>query len=141
MDAIVSQQVAPWRFSLWMFAVFALLAFVLATLGLFSVVSLDISHRRPEFALRVAFGAQSTDVVRTVMTSAVRQIVAGLSVGVLLAALGTRALQGLLFDVGRFDLATYATVSALVLAVVVSAAYLPARRAGGANPLALLRRE
>jgi ABC-type lipoprotein release transport system permease subunit len=75
------------------------------------------------------------------MTSAVRQIVAGLSVGVLLAALGTRALQGLLFDVGRFDLATYATVSALVLAVVVSAAYLPARRAGGANPLALLRRE
>jgi predicted permease len=141
MDAIVSQRVAPWRFSLWMFALFALLAFVLATLGLFSVVSLDISHRRHEFALRVAFGAQSTDVVRTVMTSAVRQIVAGLSVGVLLAALGTRALQGLLFDVGRFDLATYATVSALVLAVVVSAAYLPARRAGGANPLALLRRE
>jgi ABC-type antimicrobial peptide transport system permease subunit len=61
--------------------------------------------------------------------------------GILLAALGTRLVQGLLFGVGRFDLSTYAIVIALVLAVVVTASYLPARRAGGANPLALLRRE
>jgi predicted permease len=141
MDAIVARGVAPWRFSLWMFALFALLAFVLATLGLFSLVSLDIAHRRQEFALRVALGARSEDVVRTVMRAAVRQVLAGLGVGVVLAALGTRLVQGLLFDVGRFDLLTYATVIALVLAVVVTASYLPARRAGGANPLALLRRE
>jgi predicted permease len=141
MDAIVSREVAPWRFSLWMFALFALLAFVLATLGLFSVVSLDIAHRRHEFALRVALGARSGDVVRTVMSAAVRQVLAGLGIGMLLAALGTRLVQGLLFDVGRFDLPTHATVIALVLAAVATASYFPARRAGGADPLAQLRRE
>ncbi|RPH56197.1 MAG: FtsX-like permease family protein, partial [Acidobacteria bacterium] len=141
MEAIVARTVAPWRFSVWMFTLFAVLAFVLATLGLFSLVSLDIAHRRHEFAVRVALGAQSRDVVRSVMTVAGRHVLAGLGVGVLMAALGARLVQGMLFDVRVLDLPTYAAVIGLVLAVVLSASYFPARRAGSVDPLALLRRE
>jgi ABC-type antimicrobial peptide transport system permease subunit len=141
MEAIVSRAVAPWQFSVWMFTLFAAMAFVLATLGLFSLVSLDVAHRRHEFAIRVALGARSRDVVRSVMTTAGRQVLAGLGVGVLMAAAGTRALQGILFGVPVFDLPTYAMVIGLLLAVVLSASYLPARRAGGTDPLALLRRD
>ncbi len=141
MDAIVSRAVAPWRFSVWMFTLFAAMAFVLATLGLFSLVSLDVAHRRHEFAIRVALGAQSRDVVRSVMTAAGRQVLVGLGVGVLMAAAGTRAVQGILFGVPVFDFPTYVMVIGLLLAVVLSASYLPARRAAGADPLALLRRD
>ena len=134
MEAIVARTVAPWRFSVWMFTLFAVLAFVLATLGLFSLVSLDIVHRRHEFAVRVALGAQSRDVVRSVMTAAGRHVLAGLGVGVLMAALGARLVQGMLFDVRVLDLPTYAVVIGLVLAVVLSASYFPARRAGAVDP-------
>ena len=141
MEAIVSRAVAPWRFSVWMFSLFAALAFVLATLGLFSLVSLDVARRRHEFAIRVALGARSRDVVRSVMTAAGRQVLVGLGVGVLMAGAATRAVQGILFDVPTFDLPTYGMVIGLLLAVVLSASYLPARRAAGADPLALLRRD
>jgi putative ABC transport system permease protein len=58
MDAIVSRAVAPWRFNAWMFTVFAALALMLATVGLFSLVSLDVAQRRREFAVRLALGAR-----------------------------------------------------------------------------------
>jgi hypothetical protein len=141
MEAIVSRAVAPWQFSVWMFTLFAAMAFVLATLGLFSLVSLDVAHRRHEFAIRVALGARSRDVVRSVMTAAGRQVLAGLGMGMLMAAVGTRAVQGILFGVPVFDLPTYAMVIGVLLCVVSSASYLPARRAAGADPLALLRRD
>jgi hypothetical protein len=141
MEAIVWRAVAPWQFSVWMFTLFAAMAFVLATLGLFSLVSLDVAHRRHEFAIRVALGARSRDVVRSVMTAAGRQVLAGLGVGMLMAAVGTRVVQGILFGVPVFDLPTYAMVIGLLLCVVLGASYLPARRAAGADPLALLRRD
>jgi predicted permease len=141
MEAVIAREVAPWRFSVWMFSLFAVLAFVLATLGLFSVVSLDVANRRREFAVRVALGARSRDVTRSVMMKAGRYVLWGLGVGILMAAAGTRAVQRMLFDVAVFDLATYGLVMGLLAAVVLSAAYLPARRAASADPLTVLRRE
>lgn len=141
MDAVVSRAVAPWRFSVWMFTLFAILAFALATIGLFSLVSLDVAHRHHEFAVRVALGAQRQDLVRSVLLPAGGRVVTGVTLGVLAAVVGTRAIQGILFDVQVLDLVTYALVLALIFCVVTVATYLPARRAAGVDPLALLRRD
>jgi putative ABC transport system permease protein len=141
MQAIVSRAVAPWRFSVWMFTLFAAFAFMLAVVGLFSLVSLDVAQRRREFAVRVALGAQRADVLRPVLLAAARRVIAGVALGLLSAIAGTRGIRSLLFGVDPLDATTYAAVIALVLAVVAVASYLPARRAAGADPLALLRGE
>jgi putative ABC transport system permease protein len=141
MDAIVWRAVAPWRFSVWMFTLFAVLAFVLATVGLVSLVSLDIAHRRHEFAVRVALGAQREDVRRSVLRSALWRVVPGVALGVLTAVVGTRAIRHSLFGVELLDPTTYLAVIALVFAVVTVVSWLPAHRAASIDPLSLLRRE
>jgi hypothetical protein len=114
MDAIVSRAVAPWRFSVWMFSLFAVLAFVFAAVGLFSLVSLDLAHRRHEFAVRLALGAQRRDVRHSVLVSAFWRILPGLTFGVMGAAVGTRAVQHILFGVRSTDAPTYLAVVILV---------------------------
>jgi predicted lysophospholipase L1 biosynthesis ABC-type transport system permease subunit len=141
MDGIVSRAVAPWRFSVWMFTLFAVLAFVLATVGLVSLVSLDVARRRREFAVRLAVGAQRGDVRRSVLVSALRRVVPGVAFGVLAAVLASRAIRHILFGVEPVDLTIYSAVVMLVLAVVTAASWLPAHRAAGTDPLALLRHE
>jgi putative ABC transport system permease protein len=141
MDAIVSRAVAPWRFSVWMFMLFAVLAFVLATVGLFSLVSLDVAQRRHEFAVRLAVGAQRGDVRRSVLMSAMWRVVPGLAFGLSVAVLGTRAIRHILFGVEPVDLTTYIAVIMLVLVVVTAASWLPAHRAADTDPLTLLRQE
>jgi putative ABC transport system permease protein len=141
MDAIVSRAVAPWRFSVWMFTLFAVLAFVLATVGLVSLVSLDVAQRRHEFAVRLAIGAQRGDVRRSVLVSAMWRVVPGLAFGLSAAVLSTRAIRHILFGVEPVDLTTYIAVIMLVLVVVTAASWLPAHRAAGTDPLALLKHE
>lgn len=141
MGAIVSRALAPWRFSVWMFTVFAALALLLATVGLFSLVSLDVAHRRHEFAVRLALGAQRGDVRRYVLLAALSRVVPGVTCGVLAGVVGTRFIRHILFGVEPIDPTTYLTVIVLVLAVVTAASWLPAHRAAGIDPLALLRRE
>jgi len=139
MDAIVSRAVAPWRFSVWMFTLFAVLAFVLAAVGLFSLVSLDVAHRRHEFAVRLALGAQRRDVRHSVLSTAFWRILPGLTFGVMGAVVGTRAVGHILFGVSPLDPPTYLAVVTLVVAVVIAASWLPAHRASGTDPLSLLR--
>ena len=141
LDDVVNKEIAPWRFSAWVFALFAGLAFALAMLGLFSLVALDVANRGREFAIRMAVGATGTHIVGGVFRSAARRASLGIAGGLALAAVATRSLQGLLFGVPLVDALTYGSVVALVAIVVAAAAYLPARRAAAANPLALLRRE
>ena len=141
MDGIVSRAVSPWRFGVWMFTVFAALALMLATIGLFSLVSLDVAQRRHEFAVRLALGAQRRDIVRPVLLVAGGRVLAGVALGVLISTTATRAISSMLFGVGTLDVTTYAAVMALMVAVVAVASYLPARRAARVDPLALLRRE
>lgn len=141
MDAIVARAVAPWRFSTWMFTLFAAFAFVLATVGLFSLVSLDVADRRHEFAVRLAVGAQRADVRRSVLVSALWRVVPGVAFGVLAAVLGTRAIRHILFGVEPIDVTTYLAATMLIIAVVTVASWLPAHRAAGTDPLALLRRD
>ena len=116
MDTILSQAVAPWRFSVWLFSMFAIVAFVLVTLGLFSTVSLDVAQRNKEFAVRLALGGQYGDIVQPLMLKALTRGAAGIAVGVLAALTATRGLSSMLVGVDTFDVATYSVVIALVAA-------------------------
>lgn len=140
MDAVVTRAMAPWRFSMWAFTVFAAFAFALATVGLFSMVSLDVANRRQEFAVRLALGAERGHVLRSVLFRAGGRAAAGAAVGVFLAVVSTQAIDAILFGVSALDPRTYAGVIGVVLTVVTVASYIPARRASLTDPLPLLRR-
>jgi putative ABC transport system permease protein len=141
LDEVVNKEIAPWRFSAWVLALFAGLAFALAMLGLFSLVSLDVANRRREFAIRMAVGATGKDIVAGVIRSTGLRALAGLAIGVTVALAASRSIGALLFDVAAIDAPTYISVIAVVTAVTAIAAYVPARRAAEAQPLDLLRRD
>jgi len=140
-ESLVARAVAPWRLSAWMFTLFAGLASLLAAVGLFSLVSLDVAGRQREFAIRMALGALPRDILRLAAGSALWQVAIGVSLGLLVALGATRALGVLLFGVEPLDGLTYVGVVALVLSMVSIAVYWPARRAAHVQPSMLLRRE
>ena len=107
LEDVVNKEIAPWRFSAWVFALFAALAFTLSMLGLFSLVSLDVANRRQEFAIRIAVGATRAHMVGGVFRSAGRGPASALR-SALVRVVATRSLQGLLFGVTLADRVTYA---------------------------------
>ena len=139
MDAILGRATSPWRLSVWLFTLFAAIAFAIATVGLISVVGLDVAERRREFAIRLALGADRGQMVGLVLRTAGVWAALGVAGGVVSALAASRALGSLLFDVTPVDPATYALVVALVIAVVAIASYLPARRAAEVDPMTLFR--
>jgi putative ABC transport system permease protein len=139
MEAIVGRAMAPWRFSVWMFMLFAALAVVLATGGLFSLVALNVALRSREFAVRMALGARGRDISSRVLLQGGRHAVLGVSSGVLVGGLCSRWLASQLFEVRPLDLGTYAAVIGLVLAATAAASVLPAYRASRLNPMDQLR--
>jgi predicted permease len=141
LDGAVARAEAPWRLTMWMFVLFASLAFGLAGLGLFSVVALDVADRRREFAIRLALGASRPAILRHVLLRSAGRVSAGIAVGIGAAAAASRAMQGLLFQITPHDAWTYAAVLACVVAVVAIAAYVPARRAARVDPQTLLRQD
>jgi predicted permease len=141
MEAIVNKETAPWRFSAWVLTLFGAIAFVLAGLGLFGLVSLEVAERDREFAIRLALGAQRADVIRASLAVAGWRVAAGLALGLGAAAAAARGIRALLFEVTPLDATSFAVAIMLVLAVVALASYLPARRAASIEPLVLLRRE
>jgi predicted permease len=141
LEAVVHRAEAPWRLSMWLFVLFAGLAFVLSALGLFALVALDVAQRQREFAIRSALGASREAILRGVLVRAAWRVAAGTALG-LVVALGTsRALQGLLYGVAPVDVATYAVALSLLFAATAMAAFIPARRIGRIEPQVLLRQE
>jgi putative ABC transport system permease protein len=139
MDAILGRATSPWRLSVWIFTLFGVIAFAIATVGLISVVGLDVAEQRREFAIRLALGADRRHVVGLALRSAGLWAVLGVAGGVVTALAASRALGSLLFDVTPVDPVTYAVVVALVVSVVAVASYLPARRAADVDPMTLFR--
>ena len=140
-EALLARTFAPWRLGAWMFTLFATLASLLAAVGLFSLVTLDVASRQREFAIRMALGALPRDIVRLVAGCALWQVALGVGSGLLVALAATRALQSLLFGVEPVDVVTYASVAVFVLNMVSIAVYLPARRAANVQVSVLLRKE
>jgi len=129
------------RFNTLLLGLFAGIGVLLAAVGLAGVMSLLVTQRTQELGVRMALGAQSGQILTLVIGRAARWTVAGLVLGLAGAVYATRWVQTLLFDVKATDPATYAGVVALLIAVALAAAWIPARRASRLDPLAALRHE
>jgi len=141
MEQLVLQSVAEPRFRTLLLGIFAGLAFLLAVVGIYGIISYSVSQRTHELGVRMALGAERRDVLRLVVGQGMRQTLIGVAVG-LLAALGlTRLLASYLYSVRPIDPVTFLVVSAVMLAVALLASYIPARRATKVDPLVALRYE
>jgi putative ABC transport system permease protein len=127
------------RFSLMLIGTFSVTALVLATLGIYGLIAYLVAERTREIGIRLALGAESTDVVRLVLGRGMALAVAGIAVG-LIAALGlTRFVEGMLFGVTAGDPLSLGGVMLLTLAAVLLASYIPARRALSVEPVSAMR--
>src|SRR5215813_5861981 len=141
MAQLVSSSVAQPRFNFLLLTVSAVVALVLATVGIYGVISYSVTQRTREIGIRMALGAQRRDVLRLVMGQGMVLALLGLVIGLAASLALTRLLTSLLFGVSSTDLVTFVSVSVLLGIVALLASYLPARRAAKVDPLSALRYE
>lgn len=141
MDRIVSGSVATPRFAFVLVGMFAALALVLAAIGTYGVISYSVSQRTPEFGLRMALGAQQSNVLNLVLRQAATLTITGTIVGIAASFAVARVLKNLIFHVSPTDPATFAAVALSVIVIALVACYIPARRATKADPMSALRAE
>jgi putative ABC transport system permease protein len=139
MEGRVADSVADRRFTMAVLSTFAMVALMLAAVGIYGVLSQTVLQRTPEIGVRMALGAEAATVLRMVMAAAMRPVLAGIACGVAAAALSVRVLRGFLFGVTTLDPAAFMAAAALLIVVALVAAYLPARRATLVDPLKALR--
>lgn len=143
MEQVISQSYSVFlrRYPSYLIGSFAILAMVLAMVGLYGQISFGVIQRTREIGIRMALGAQRKDVLRLIVGRGVLLTLLGIGIGIV-AALGlTRLLASLLFGVKPYDLWTVAVVTVLLSAAAVAAAYIPARRAARVDPIDALRYE
>jgi len=138
LDAVTADSIAPRRMSVVLLGVFAVIALVLAAVGIFGVISFLVLQRTHEIGVRMALGAQRADVLRLVVGHALKLVGFGTAIGLVLAFFSTRALAVLLYNVGAFDVATFAIVTVVLAATALLASYIPALRATKADPMIAL---
>ena len=141
MEARVSASVAAPRFYAMLLGLFAALALGLAAVGLYGVLSYNVSQRHREIGVRMALGAERGDILRLVVRQGLVLALVGVAIGVAGAYGVTRFLKALLFGITPTDPATYAGICVLLLAVAFAACWVPARRATRVDPMAALRYE
>jgi putative ABC transport system permease protein len=139
MDAIVALDVADRHQQMLLLGAFAGLALLLASIGLYGVLSYAVTQRVRELGLRIALGATAGSVERLVVARGLALTGTGLGIGTLLAWAATRAMQNQLYGVTATDPRTFAAVIALLATIALLASYLPARRASRVDPIAVLR--
>ncbi|AHG92669.1 permease (plasmid) [Gemmatirosa kalamazoonensis] len=136
---LVARDLARRRVLVRVLGAFAATAYLIAALGLYGVVAYGVARRRAELGLRLALGAERGRVWAAVVRRSVGLAAAGAALGLAIAAVGGRAVAGLLYDVGRLDPATFAAVGAALLVLAGAAAWVPAFRASRVSPLEALR--
>jgi putative ABC transport system permease protein len=141
MTKLVADSVARPRFNTLLTGLFAIVALLLASVGIFGVLNYAVAQRTQEIGLRVALGAQTSDVLRLVLGQGMRLILFGLALGLVASLALTRVLANMLFGVKPTDPLTFVAVSFLLASVALLACYLPARRATKVDPLVALRYE
>jgi putative ABC transport system permease protein len=141
MEHLLSNSVASERLSVILLGLFAALAFMLACVGIYGVISYSVTQRTHEIGVRIALGASTGDILKLVVGQGMRMVAGGLVLGLLASLALTRVMSSLLFNVSATDPATFILVSVLLAAVAFLASYLPARRATRVDPMVALRYE
>ena len=141
MEALLDQTVTPERFWMRVLGIFATLALVLAVVGIYGVVSYAVAHRTHEIGVRMALGAQRTDVLGMVIRQGMAISAGGVIAGVLGAVAATRLLSSWLYGVEATDPLTFATVSVVLVGITLLATYVPARTAAQVDPVIAMRSE
>jgi predicted permease len=140
-DEIIARSLAAQRFSMVLLGVFAVLALLLACVGVYGVVSYVAGQRTHEMGVRMALGAERRTILRMLLGEGLKMALVGVAIG-LVAAFGmTRLMANLLFGVSTHDPLSFAGVSALLLLVALAACFIPARRATQVDPIVALRHE
>ena len=141
MEGVVARSVAERRFALEILGFFAGVALLLAAIGIYGVMAYTFSQRTHEIGIRMALGAQPSDILRTALREGMRLVAVGLGSGLIGALILTRFLRSMLYAVTPNDPLTYASLLALLAAVALLACFVPARRATRVDPLVALREE
>jgi putative ABC transport system permease protein len=141
MAEVVSRATATARFYLILLGAFAVVAVVLAAVGIYGVMSFAVSRREREIGIRIALGAEPGLVLGSVLRQSLSIAAAGAGAGLVAALLATRLMRGILYGVSATDAVTFASVTLLLLAVAAGASFIPAYRATRIDPLSALRGE
>ncbi|HTS08480.1 MAG TPA: FtsX-like permease family protein, partial [Candidatus Eisenbacteria bacterium] len=136
---IVDHAVSPRRFFMLLVATFAGLGLLLATLGIYGVISYSVTRQTPEIGVRMALGATAGRVQRQVLANTLRLTGIGIAIGTVIAIVVSKAIASLLFATSPWDFASYVGMAVALLVVAVASGYIPARRASGINPMVALR--
>ena len=141
MEDVVDRAIAEPRFNAMVLSVFALIAFVLAAVGIYGVISYDVSSRTHEIGIRMALGAQRSDLLRMTLGQGARLAAYGIMAGLAAAFALTRLMATMLYEVKATDADTFAAIALLLGGVALAASYLPSRRAMALDPVNALRHE
>jgi len=140
-DIVYNQSVLAQRFSMILLGVFAGVALLLASVGIYGVVSFVVGERTREIGIRIALGAQQTHVLRWVLSEGAPMALIGIGSGLVASLLLTRLMAGLLYGVSAMDPLTFAVVAMLLMVVTSAACYIPASRAMRVDPITVLRHQ
>jgi putative ABC transport system permease protein len=141
MTGIISEALAPRRFQTALVAAFASLGLVLASIGIYGVVSYVVLQRRAEIGIRLALGANQQDISVHILQGGMRPVLVGLGAGIVTAMVVMRLLTTLLFEVRALDPVTFLSAPIVLAIIATLSCYLPARRAGRLNAMQVLRYE
>jgi putative ABC transport system permease protein len=141
MEEVADRAIAGARFNTVLLGVFAEIAFLLAAVGIYGVISCDVSERTHEIGIRVALGAQPADVLKLILGHGARLALYGIAAGLAAAFALTRLLASMLYGVKPTDAYTFVAIPVLLGAVALAASYLPSRRALALDPVTALRHE